>query len=410
MAKSIEELESEKSRLAEEMRQVDYELALSRGIPMTAEALKASRAYAFDAALPIDEVITGCSAAIERYGFCVVDNVIPFGHIEGIRIEAEKAETLVETNAHAVREGLKQGKSLHELAKEDGIELRPVCRRGYPPKIVNDIVWLPKYAAFLANPTITAIARAVLDDHLRIGQLHLRHIAGASEDGSPGGWFGNGRSDLRAWHTDWPHDLSAYGGGNPNTNVGCIRQPFPDVTLGLTMIWYLTDVDENSGGTFVVPGSHRDPRNPRGPNDGISVRSPIVGDMQITAKAGSVFIQDSRCWHASPMHNNGEKRIAIVNRWSPWWIAVDGYASGPESSVNQVCRPLSQKEFEALPPDLQPLMRHLCPTQRDVLQEPVLERAKAADKRTKWGFQLTKEKPEKVASANEHIRVRIRPT
>ena len=43
MAKSIEELESEKSRLAEEMRQVDYELALRRGIPMTAEALKASQ-------------------------------------------------------------------------------------------------------------------------------------------------------------------------------------------------------------------------------------------------------------------------------------------------------------------------------------------------------------------------------
>ena len=140
MAKSIEELESEKSRLAEEMRQVDYELALRRGIPMTAEALKASRAYAFDAARPIDEVITRCSAAIERYGFCVVDNVIPSEHIEGIRIEAEKAETLVETNAHAVREGLKQGKSLHELAKEDGIELAQI-RTGLSTKDSKYIIW-----------------------------------------------------------------------------------------------------------------------------------------------------------------------------------------------------------------------------------------------------------------------------
>ena len=109
------------------------------------------------------------------------------------------------------------------------------------------------------------------------------------------------------------------------------------------------------------------------------------------------------------MHNNGEKRIAIVNRWSPWWIAVDGYASGPESSVNQVCRPLAQREFEALPRDLKPLMRHLCPTQKDVLQAPVLDRAKAADERTKWGFRLTKEQPENVVSANEHIKVHIRP-
>ncbi|MFL2528669.1 MAG: phytanoyl-CoA dioxygenase family protein [Candidatus Azotimanducaceae bacterium] len=409
MTKSIEELETEKSRLAEEMRQIDYQLALRRGIPTTAEALRASRAYALDAALPVEDVVQGCSAAIDRYGFCVIDNVIPIDHIAEIKLEAEKAEGRVEGNTRAVREGLRAGKSLEELANREGIELRPVCRSGYPPKIVNDIVWLPKYAAFLANATITAVARAVLDDHLKIGQLHLRHIVAASEDGSPGGWFGTGRPDLRAWHTDWPHDLSAYGGGDPNTNVGSVRQPFPDVTFGLTMIWYLTDVDEDSGATFVVPGSHRDPRNPRGPNDGISVGSPIPGEMQITAKAGSVFIQDSRCWHASPMHNNGEKRIAIVNRWSPWWIAVDGYASGPESSVNQVCRPLAQREFEALPRDLKPLMRHLCPTQKDVLQAPVLDRAKAADERTKWGFRLTKEQPENVVSANEHIKVHIRP-
>ena len=37
MTKSIEELETEKSRLAEEMRQLDYELDLRRGIPTTAE-------------------------------------------------------------------------------------------------------------------------------------------------------------------------------------------------------------------------------------------------------------------------------------------------------------------------------------------------------------------------------------
>ena len=36
----------------------------------------------------------------------------------------------------------------------------------------------------------------------------------------------------------------------------------------LVMIWYLTDVDADSGATWVVPGSHRDARNPRGPGDG----------------------------------------------------------------------------------------------------------------------------------------------
>jgi hypothetical protein len=76
---------------------------------------------------------------------------------------------------------------------------------------------------------------------------------------------------------------------------GAIRQPFPDIPMCLSMVWYMTDVDENSGGTYCVPGAHRDTRNPRGPTDGITVTAPIPGDMQITAPAGSVFIQDSRC-------------------------------------------------------------------------------------------------------------------
>ena len=131
----------------------------------------------------------------------------------------------------------------------------------------------------------------------------------------------------RGWHTDWPHDLSSYGQGA--RHAGAIAQPFPPVCLCLTMVWYLSDTDSESGGTWVVPGSHVDLRNPRGPADGINVHAPIPGDMQVpspynmyarfvctiimyvclchmynmlcteqvAAPAGSVFIQDTRCWH-----------------------------------------------------------------------------------------------------------------
>ena len=54
-------------------------------------------------------------------------------------------------------------------------------------------------------------------------------------------------------------------------NAGCIRQPFPDVCMALTMIWYLTDGNERTGGTWIVPGSHRDHRNPRGLHDNMNV-------------------------------------------------------------------------------------------------------------------------------------------
>ena len=157
-----------------------------------------------------------------------------------------------------------------------------------------------------------------------------------------------------------------------------------------------------------MPGSHRDKRNPRGPADGMSVTAPIPGDMQASAKAGSVFIQDSRNWHASAMHNpSGRDRVAIVNRWCPWWLSVDDFAPGKTYSINQVCRPLSHDEYLALPKDLQPLMRHLCPDEHDTLQEPVLKRAHEAGLRTRFGFQQLEEDPDSLASANAHIRVPV---
>ncbi len=410
MNDSIDDLEAKAARLSAELHEVRRELARRRGIPLTAEALRSSRAYAFSANLPLKEVVDGCAESLDCFGFCVVDDVIPQDRIDTLRAEANQAEEKVNRNQRAILEAVKQGVSIDDLSGVEGTDLRPVRRVGYPPKMVNDIVWLPEYAKYLAHPTITAIARAVLDDHLKIAQLHLRPLVGPSDDGTPGG-FGHarhrGRADTREWHTDWPHDLAAYGGNDPQKNAGAIRQPFPNITMGLTMIWYLTDVDEDSGATFVVPGSHKDSRNPRGPKDGISVTSPIPDDMQITAKAGAVFIQDSRCWHCSPMHNTGAKRVAVVNRWSPWWVSVNDYAPG--SLIDTVCRPLSQAEFDALPRDLKPLMRHLCPTEKDSLQQPVLDRAQAAREQDRWGYRLLEEHPEKVADANSHIHVDIDP-
>jgi len=60
------------------------------------------------------------------------------------------------------------------------------------------------------------------------------------------------------------------------------------------MVWYMIDAGSESGGTWCVPGAHRDTRNPRGPRDGITVTAPIPGELQVEAPAGSVFIQDSR--------------------------------------------------------------------------------------------------------------------
>jgi ectoine hydroxylase-related dioxygenase (phytanoyl-CoA dioxygenase family) len=408
---NISELHARATHLERELQETRSLLAQATHESDAASAeLSATRSYAFNAASPVDDVVAGCADAIDRYGFCVIDNVIPPEQVAAVREEAVAASATVQKNIKGIKTLFENGASIEELlngkAATNGVELRPVRRAGHPPKPANDIIWMPKYAQHLANPVITYVARRVLDDHLRIAQLHSRIIAADKPDGTPGGFSRRGRADSREWHTDWPHDLSAYGRDNPYQNAGCIRQPFPDVTMCLVMIWYLADVDENSGGTWVVPGSHKDKRNPRGPADGISVTAPIPGDLQITAPAGSVYIQDSRSWHASAMHNpSGRDRVAVVNRWCPWWLAVDDFAPGEVYSTNMVCRPLSRAEYLALPADLQPFMRHLCPDEHDTLQQPVLDRAAAAGLRNQAGFKQLEENPDSLAQANAHIRV-----
>ena len=406
---NIAELRAREARLERELRETR---CLIGQVTADAEEVSAelarTRGYAFDAAsLPMDQVVTGCAESIRRYGFAVIDRVIPSPQVAAVRDEVMAAQPIIEANVAAVRE-LKSGNIDGETPP---VELRPVRRAGHPPKPPNDLVRMPLYAQHLATPVVTALARHVLDDHLRIAQLHLRIIEADRPDGTLGG-FGPVQSrgrGFRGWHTDWPHDLSAYGAGDPLHNVGCVRQPFPDVTMCLVMIWYLTDVDAESGGTWVVPGSHRDRRNPRGPNDGISVVAPIPGELQVSAPAGSVYIQDSRSWHASPMHNTKHTRVAVVNRWAPWWLSVDDFAPGDTYNVNQVCQPLSLAEYRALPAALRPLMRHVCPDERDTLQQPVLDRAAAAARRAREARESASADPASVERGNAHIRVPIDP-
>ena len=407
---SIAELRVREARLERELRETRRLIGQPGADSEAVSAeLARTRGYAFDAAsLPQEQVVGGCAESIRRYGFTVIDHVIPSTQVAAVRDEVVAAQPIIEANVAAVRE-LKSG---NIDAETPPVELRPVRRAGHPPKPPNDLVRMPLYAQHLAAPVVTALARRVLDDHLRIAQLHLRIIEADRPDGTLGG-FGPVQSrgrEFRGWHTDWPHDLSAYGAGDPLHNVGCVRQPFPDVTMCLVMIWYLTDVDAESGGTWVVPGSHRDTRNPRGPGDGISVVAPIPGELQVSAPAGSVYIQDSRSWHASPMHNTRHTRVAVVNRWAPWWLSVDDFAPGDTYNVNQVCQPLSLAEYRALPAALQPLMRHVCPDEHDTLQQPVLDRAAAAARCAQEARRSAREDPASVARANAHIRVRIDPT
>ena len=356
-----------------------------------------------------------CINSFNKSGFCVIENAIPSSKIPYIRDEVILAQKKINQNIKNIKKLLSFKKyTENQLLKNPTIKLRSVGRNGYVAKPVNDIVFMPKFSEYLASPVLLKLARKLLDDHIRIAQLHPKFVYKSNKNDAAlieNDKFGlsrmhKGSSDYRDYHTDWPHDLSSYGGGDPNENIGAIRQPFPDITMCLVMIFYLTDVDERSGGTFAVPGSHKDHRNPRGPSDKITLTAPIPGEIQIKAKAGSVFIQDSRLWHSSPMHNFGHNdRIAIVSRWCPWWLTVNDFAR--KSRFNVVCRPLSYREFLALPKKLQPLMTHLCSEKIDTIQKPLLERSKKAANRTKWAHQQVKKNSTNLIRANSNISINI---
>eukprot|EP01045_Picozoa_sp_COSAG04_P030217 COSAG04_NODE_5182_length_1711_cov_1.728288_3_plen_106_part_00 len=79
---------------------------------------------------------------------------------------------------------------------------------------------------------------------------------------------------------------------------------------------------------------------------------------EVSAPAGSVFIQDSRMWHSTACHNtSGQVRVAAQNRWIPWWFNAQ-YGGGEDGYG--VTGWLNREDLEAMPPDLQPLFSHLC--------------------------------------------------
>ena len=111
-------------------------------------------------------------------------------------------------------------------------------------------------------------------------------------------------------------------------------------------------------------------------------------------------------WHSTACHNtSGRIRVAGQNRWVPWWFRDDYNGGGNTDGPNQ-SGGVSLEEWEAMPPGLQPLMRHHCHALGpDVIQDGVRARAQAAGQRNGWGFDRVGELG--LQHANAHIRVKV---
>ncbi len=332
---------------------------------------------------------------IDKIGFCVIENVIK-NNIKDLILEIENAQKKIKNNTELFRKLLKKNTNEKFILNHPHLEVRMTKYRNRKSKLVNDIFWMPKFSKYLGKKTVTDVIKFILDDHIRIGQLHPKSSISKSSDGKKivikNDLFGlprvrQGNLDVREWHTDWPHDPWGYGGKNKNENIGCLKDPFPDITLGIVVMHYLTDASK-SGGTLVVPGSHKFGNSPR--HGHISTILPIKGEHQIKAKAGSIFIQDTRLWHSSPVseQTKKKKRVVVLSRWYPWWLQIDDYAT--KSRLNGVARPLSIKDLKKLPKDLRPYMDYLCNNFEAELQSSIINRTKINIKRSLKFFKQIK--------------------
>ena len=118
----------------------------------------------------------------------MIDDVIPADAVPAVCDEVRAAPAKAHANREAGESGIVRTGRLR-------VPSAPVC----------DLVWMPEFTKHLAHPATCAVARAILDDHIRISQFNFRPIMAIKEEEEhPGGGYGGSdRLDLREWHTDW---------------------------------------------------------------------------------------------------------------------------------------------------------------------------------------------------------------
>ena len=183
---------------------------------LSTDQLVSTRAYSRDLETDtVDEIIEGCTESLQRYGFCVIDHVIPRDRVAAVRYELS----------------IGTEEKLAALSPDE--QQRPGLNGSTRP--VNQLVLQPLFAQYVCQPAVVGVARTMLDSHVQITATGTRNFL----DGfGPAGLRGDASG--REYHTDWPHDLGQ------GTN-GAMRQPFADICMCLSMVWYMQDTGVNSG-------------------------------------------------------------------------------------------------------------------------------------------------------------------
>ena len=250
-------------------------------------------------------------------GFCVLDQIVPADRCAALR------------------------KRITSVVQRETDKYTSPTHVGFLPSVVNHD---PSFAEYLADARLLELVRALLGHGVRISFTS----AIINEPGNQRG----------KWHADWPFNQN---------NAGHIPAPYPDAVMHLTTLWMLSPFSANNGGTFVVPGSHRQQTNPTDVGCQVMPDETTATEIQIEGSEGSVLVMDSRLWHATAPNSTGESRVALAVRYAPWWLNTEVLRPGSlerDRLVEETGKQDNQVPsiradvFQQLPGTVKPLYRH----------------------------------------------------
>lgn len=113
-------------------------------------------------------------------------------------------------------------------------------------------------------------------------------------------------------HAGWHHDVGLAGVYHPRS------------VMMVKVFYLLSDVDANSGGTAMVPGSHRFPMDFKFPD----VKDPreMPGAVQMTGKAGDAYLFNGRTYHCAVNNDSDRPRRVLIYNYGHFYMKVwQGY-------------------------------------------------------------------------------------
>jgi hypothetical protein len=117
-----------------------------------------------------------------------------------------------------------------------------------------------------------------------------------------------------------------------HTDQITIQPPIRSLAVGMNMMFFLTDVTAENGGTLVMPGSHKGnlaPDDPWNPVDTVAASGP----------AGTCMVFESRLWHATGANTvpGSERPVLLLYFTRPWMRQQENFSLSLKDEVYEQC-------------------------------------------------------------------------